>query len=340
MLNNTNQQDILISVIMCVYNTQTEYLHLAVDSILKQTHSNFELIIVDDCSKTDLFCDSIFCDKRIKIIRNRVNRGAAYARNQALKVAKGEFIAIMDSDDYSFPTRLEEQLNFMCQNPDVVVCGTWFQHFGAKNNSVERVIDDNEYYKCCLLFGNIPTLLNPSAMIRRQILEDYNIKYDERLRLGQDYGLWTELIKYGTITNYKKILVKYRIHENQVTNKNHISRQTLPYDKIVKIKQLDFLSDNFTEKEKDLFSLHVYDKRVKPVKYYHLLQKILLENTKKKYYDQEKLKTRIVEQWETKIRCINNPLLLLSIQIRIPKEFCHVASIKWKQFVNKILKKS
>ena len=103
----------LVSVIMPSYNTAS-YIEETVRSVLNQTYTNWELIIVDDCStdNTDEILDKI-SDDRIRIYKNKKNAGAAVSRNRALREAKGRWIAFLDSDDFWFPDKLEKQLQFM-----------------------------------------------------------------------------------------------------------------------------------------------------------------------------------------------------------------------------------
>ncbi len=330
---------ILVSVIMCVYNTPKNYLVCAVKSILKQTHTNFELLIVDDCSNKDLYLDKLFTDRRITIIRNTENRGAAYSRNRALDIAKGKYIAIMDSDDYSLPTRFEEQIQFLEKNKDVVVCGTWFKHFGAKTNEVKREIDDNEYYRCCLLFSNYPTLLNPSTMIRKEIIDEHNIRYNDELRLGEDYCFWVDISRHGKITNLKKILVHYRIHESQITNNNARRRQSLLYDSLVRRIQINRLGLVLTDKEKEIVSKDFTDKKVKAKAYYQFLNRLSDANHESKYFDEGKLAIRVKEQWIKKIQATNNLFVLFDLFCSLRQERQTIISTKKAQIKHKLWRK-
>ena len=151
----------LVSVIMPNYNTPEEYLRAAMESILSQTYSNFEFIIVDDGSTDD--SPSIiksYQDDRIIFIKNEKNLGITKSLNIALARATGEFVARMDADDISLPQRLERQVHYMREHTDVVVCGTYVSCFGDK--------DFIKYEKYCLplpdcqemqirfLFNNFP----------------------------------------------------------------------------------------------------------------------------------------------------------------------------------------
>ena len=107
----------LVSVIMSSYNT-AEYISESIASVRKQTYTDWELIIVDDCSadNTDEIVKPFLYDKRIKYIKNETNSGAAISRNRALREAKGKWIAFLDSDDLWHPEKLEKQIRFMEKN--------------------------------------------------------------------------------------------------------------------------------------------------------------------------------------------------------------------------------
>ena len=154
----------LISVVMPNYNTSLPFLEEAVNSILAQTYSNFEFIIVDDCSTDESygFLQSL-TDPRIRLIRNDENMGVTASLNKGFRLAKGTYIARMDSDDISFPTRFERQLAFMTENPDVIVCGTFAEEIGDRNGKRCRKIPNMEEYQCGVLFGNVFGLIHPTA---------------------------------------------------------------------------------------------------------------------------------------------------------------------------------
>ena len=116
----------LISVVMSNYNTPINYLKESIDSVLNQTYSNFEFIIIDDGSTDDsLKFIKSYDDPRIKLIVNEENIGLTKSLNKGLKAAQGEFIARMDSDDICYPERFEKQIEYMRKHPDTTVCGTW-----------------------------------------------------------------------------------------------------------------------------------------------------------------------------------------------------------------------
>lgn len=122
-----------VSVVMSIYNEQESWLKMSIDSILHQTYSNFEFIIVNDNPQRTLNRNLIEhyqkLDERIVYIENHVNIGLTKSLNLAIAVAKGDYIARMDADDYSFPTRLEKQITFLSKNCDIIAVGTWVNFF-------------------------------------------------------------------------------------------------------------------------------------------------------------------------------------------------------------------
>ena len=329
---DNNFNSILVSVIMCVYNTPHDFLLESVNSVLSQTYDNFEFIIVDDYSSTDLYIDNVFKDNRIKIIRNDKNHGPSYSRNVAIDASRGKYIAILDSDDISLPTRLEKQVRFMEDNPDVAVCGTWFKFIGDKTHEVKRVIDDNEYYRCCLLFGNSPTMLNPSVMIRKEMLDKQRIRFDEELRYGEDYKLWYQLSKIGRVTNLKEILLYYRVHEKQATRSWQYTSKSNIKENRVEREILNELEVDFSSKEYDIFLTSFKSNYFKPIHYIQLLERLLNANKKSKIYNQEKLVIRVHEQWISVIQNIKNPFKFFKLFINQKGHRKEILKIKLKQF--------
>ena len=122
-----------VSILMPVYNAEP-YLSEAIQSMLNQTYTDFELIILDDCS-TDRSADVVqtFSDTRIVYHRNDVNYGLANNLNTGIKLAKGKYIARMDGDDISLPERIERQMQFLSIHPEVDLVGCWLKLFGDRD---------------------------------------------------------------------------------------------------------------------------------------------------------------------------------------------------------------
>ncbi|BDU80966.1 glycosyltransferase family 2 protein [Clostridium perfringens] len=216
----------LISVIMSNYNG-AKYIEEAIESVLNQTIENWELIIVDDCS-TDLSVEVIkkFNDKRIKLIINDKNIGPAKSRNKAIEVSNGKYIAILDSDDIAYSDRLEKQYNYMEKNNiDVLGCGALF--FGKYNKKFIPKIKNKDIRAETIL---ISPYVHSTVMLRKNVI---GIRYNEEFRQAQDYKLWSDLFKNKSIkfAALESILVKYRVHDNQIT-KNSYSGQSKNANKI------------------------------------------------------------------------------------------------------------
>ena len=209
----------LVSVIMPVYCTPIPYLREAIESILHQTYTRFEFIIIDDYSNEDTvaFLNSVV-DERIRIIRNKSNLGITRALNIGLFAAHGKYIARMDADDIAVSTRLEKQVRFLEKNPDVIACGSAVKHFSNEWESNIRwpQIHNMEEFRIRLLFSNCGPK-HPTIMFNSALLEKYHITYNEQYPYCQDYDMWFTCSKYGKIRVLDEVLLFYREHMAQVT---------------------------------------------------------------------------------------------------------------------------
>ena len=228
----------LVSVIMPVYNVE-KYLKEAIDSILNQTYKNIELIIIDDCS-TDGSKDIIksYNDSRIRAYFNDENLQQPRTRNKGLELAKGEYIANMDSDDISYLNRIEEQVKFMDENCDLDISGCYYKTFGGVKNRIVRTPLTKE--ECKLVSIITSPVAHPTVMFRHSSLKKYNIKYDTDYKYSQDFELWSRLFFEGAkISNLPKVLLNYRENPNGVTYGH--SNESQKYTEKVIIRNLRLL---------------------------------------------------------------------------------------------------
>lgn len=203
---------------MSVYKEPMTWLCQAIDSILCQTFSDFEFIIVcdnpyyeDGIMKLREYAEK---DSRIRLMFNDENIGLTKSLNKALKIATGEYIARMDADDISFSERLEKQYSYLEANKNVIAVGTYAELIDENNQKTgvikqpcdpKRIRDLTLWQSC---------LIHPSVLIR-------NFKglcYNEDYRCSQDYELWTRLVKLGDLSNIDEILLKYRQSNNQISS--------------------------------------------------------------------------------------------------------------------------
>lgn len=223
-----------ISVIMPTYNRE-ELLPRAIDSILAQTYKDFEFIIIDDGSTDNtihLLKEYAEKDKRIRVFRNAENKGIAYSRERGLNFARGKYIAVMDSDDISFPVRLEKQVAYMDEHPDVAVVIGLTKNM-ATGNVWWRTKDPQE-----IIFGMHfdNTVGNPQTMIRRSFLTQNDIHYKMNYKASEDYDFFKQIIfAGGKIRRTDDIVLAVRYHgENpyayyiqQSANRARVSKEFL-----------------------------------------------------------------------------------------------------------------
>jgi hypothetical protein len=199
---------------MAVHNGG-HFLHEAIESILGQTFKDFEFVIINDGS-TDGSRDVIlnYDDPRIRLVENQENIGLTKSLNRGLASARGEFVARLDADDLSHPTRLEKQVSFLERNPDCALVGTQARLIDAEGNLLRgnsglRAQSDVaiEWH---LLFGN--PFVHSSVMFRLQIIWDRLGGYDETYRFNQDFELWSRLLVHFRASNIPEALIDYRSH--------------------------------------------------------------------------------------------------------------------------------
>lgn len=206
----------LVSVLMAVYNGE-KYIDQAIESILTQTFTNFELLIVNDGSiDRSVAIINSYKDRRIHLVHHEINQGLVATRNYLLELAQGDYIATLDCDDISVPKRLATQVAFMERHPDVAVCGSWVKTTG-KQKFLWRYPTDSNIILARMLF-DCP-IANSSSMIRRMMLIRHNnYFYRSGYAPAEDYDLWSRVSRHSRIANIPKILIYYRIHDQQTSN--------------------------------------------------------------------------------------------------------------------------
>lgn len=210
MLNSNSE----ISIVMSTYNGE-KYLKQSIESILSQTFRDFEFLIIDDGSTDNswqILQDYAKKDSRVKVFRNEQNLGLTKSLNRGLSRAKGEYIARMDDDDISLPTRLEKQFQFMEQNPSVVLCGVRVlvidqagEEIGRKNLPLKHKDIKNK-----LLFNN--QFIHSSLFFKN----DLGI-YNEKFARAQDYEFVLRVASRHQVVNLPEYLVKWRARQGSLS---------------------------------------------------------------------------------------------------------------------------
>lgn len=216
-----------ISVIMPVYKAE-KYIEYAVNSILNQQYADFELLIIDDKGNDDsVSIIRKIKDSRIKIIENERNRGIAYSRNKGLDAACGEYIALMDDDDWAPPYRFEVENDFLDTNTDIAAVGG-SRHIIDENNQIIRYNDllmlhNPGRIKAELMFHNV--IANGSMMFRKRIVEEHAISYQDNMYGMEDYKFWIDYSVYGNIVNLNETLLYWRDGMSNETRKNRLKKE-------------------------------------------------------------------------------------------------------------------
>lgn len=218
-----------VSVIMSIYKEPLDWIRQSIDSILNQTFTDFEFIVVNDNPDSPknikLLQDYSQLDKRIVPLFNKENIGLTKSLNRALEVASGIYIARMDADDISLPTRFERQVKFLDENKRIFVVGSWT----GQIDECGKIINVNVRYETQpkwirALFLHNSQVAHPSAMYHR-IVNDEQVKYNESVKYAQDYSLWAHFLHYGDIANLPEILFYYRISNQRITSKKQNEQQ-------------------------------------------------------------------------------------------------------------------
>lgn len=209
-----------ISVIMPVYNAK-KYIKETVDSILQQTFTDFELILIDDCG-TDGSMEIInsYSDGRIKVFHNEKNMGIAYSRNRALKESRGNYIAIMDDDDVAYRSRFEKQVEFLKKNESIDIVGGKTEYINEKNEVIREaieVVENPQWIQAYFLFYNI--FNNSEIMMKRSIVFDNNIFYRDGMLGMEDFDFWVRCSKIATMSNIQDVVLRKRVLETNETSR-------------------------------------------------------------------------------------------------------------------------
>ena len=210
----------LVSVIMSMFNAE-RFLEQAVRSILEQTYRNFEFIIIDDGSKDrswDIASRLGQHDSRIHLIRLENNQGVSVACNKGLQKAQGKYIARMDADDISLPDRFLRQVEFMECHPEVGVLGCGMRYMDEFGNllGVPPTLHGDLSIRWALFFEN--PFINSTVMIRKSLLDRYDLKYEPALVYGEDYDFWCRFLLLTKGENLPEIFLYYRLHPNSLSH--------------------------------------------------------------------------------------------------------------------------
>lgn len=278
-----------VSIVMPVYNGE-KYLRESIESIINQTFTDWEFIIINEYGSNDtttaILQEYAEKDARIVLIQNEQRMGISASMNVGINQAKGEYIARMDGDDVSLPRRIEKQVFFMDENPDVGMCGVKVREFGTKEIGWLLETDEDQLSSDMLFYS---PCVHPTVMFRKAVLDKYEFRYNESFLASEDYELFSRLSDVSKVANLDEVLFKYRIIETNTTFK--VNDKGIPLYSQVIAENIKKIGLNFSEEEIGLLSPHVSVKQAKGDEVYAklmkldlLLKKILVANEAKKFY--------------------------------------------------------
>lgn len=235
-----------VSVLMPVYNGE-KYIGQAIDSVLSQSFSDFELVVIDDGS-TDKSAGIVasYSDKRIRYVANPTNLGLAGARNRAIEVSHGDYLAWLDCDDISLPDRLLKQVALLDEHTDIGLCGTWVRTLGLESEQLWRYPSDPGFTRARMLFDD--PIATSATMVRRSCLAAKDLRFDTRFPPAEDYELWERISRTNGICNIAEALTVYRIHPTQITKIKREQQRKSVWE--IQLRLLEQLQINPSEEEK------------------------------------------------------------------------------------------
>jgi glycosyltransferase involved in cell wall biosynthesis len=214
-----SKEPVLVSVLMPAFQVE-KYVGKAIESILAQTYPHWELIILDDGS-TDTTPEIIQryagLDHRIQFHR-REHKGLVDTLNRGIELAKGKYLARMDADDIAYPERLEKQINFLEEHPNIGIAGTaarTIDEAGGVAGFYSVDTTDLEIRWRALLMN---PFVHPTVMMRREVLLLNKLEYDPSAEAAEDYDLWVRILQLSQGANLQLELLDYRIHPQSITS--------------------------------------------------------------------------------------------------------------------------
>lgn len=220
-----------VSVVMPVYN-RAQQAPRAIESLLAQSFHDFELIIVDDGSDqetADVLRAFPSRDARVRLLTLPSNGGQGLARALGSDAARGEFIAVMDSDDVALPDRLEKQVAFMAAHPGVTLAGgRAIKVTAAQRQLMQMPVDDGEIKARLLLVDG--AFVHPTVIMRREFLRAHNLNYSAERRGDDDYEFYTRMVGAGAMfANCPDTVLEYHRHgENLSANWHRLEQDKFP----------------------------------------------------------------------------------------------------------------
>lgn len=290
---------------MITFNSE-KYIGHAIQSVLDQTYTNLELIIVDDGSTDNTFTViNGFQDSRITLINNNNNRGIPFSRNKALEASNGQYIAVLDADDISLNIRIHEQVKFLENNPSFGLVGGLCEIIDKNGNNMniyQGKIMTPEESMVHLLFKNCFT--HSTIMYKKDVIKVYG--FNNEFDVCEDYDLIVNVAQKNKVQNLNKVVSQYRIHKNNISKTNrHIdyNNKKIIFSQLSKMGLSISNYDYRIHKELTKKKVHYdYNLLISSLKW---LDKLYRANKRKEIFPKKEFYKKVSGYW---FNLINNPL--------------------------------
>ncbi len=286
-----------ISIVMPVFNRE-KYIKIAVESILNQTFTDFEFVIINDGSTDNtLSILQSFDDKRIKIFTNEQNSGIVFSRNRGLKEAQGKFIGMFDSDDVALPEKFKIQYKFLVENPEFAMVGSWVRWIDENGKILRKKWKLNKpssHIPAIMLFRNY--FVQSTILIRREAIPQGG--YSSGFDIVEDSKMWFDVARKYKVANIQKYLVLYRVHSENISDlgEKHLENSKKLFKYI-----LNFINITPTDEELNLHYLIKNDEPITSLRQLKLIEiwllKIIKHNLEISVYDKKILHKVILNRW-------------------------------------------
>ncbi len=289
----------LVSIAMPVYNAEL-FIQKTIESVLKQTYANFELILINDASQ-DRSKEIIhsFSDCRIRYIENTENLGIVKTRNKCIQYAKGKYIAVLDNDDITLPSRLAKQVEFLESNKDYGICGSFYEIIDGEGKVVSKIKlpATNSQIKTFLLFNNC--FCNSSVMIKSELIKEQ--MYPEGFDMIEDYYFLHSISKSTKLSNLPLYITQYRVHGKNVSIEKLDGMRSLriKMDSLI----LNDLKISFSDEELLLHSnfvtsnFHFFKTNAQLIQLETWLLKLYQSLKKEQHYDTNMIQKIFIKRW-------------------------------------------
>jgi glycosyltransferase involved in cell wall biosynthesis len=199
-----------VSVVIPFYN-RSKWLWPALDSVLQQTHSDLEILVVDDGSSEELEPERRFYDSRVRFIRQE-HAGASAARNRGIRLSRGKYVAFLDADDSFMPNKLQVQVEALEARPDVALIHSSYLRMDEFGNDIEEVHSGTFTGSVYPAIVKECPIATPTVMIRMETLTELGLMFDESVRVGEDVLMWIELARHHEFLGIDMPTTRVRMH--------------------------------------------------------------------------------------------------------------------------------